>query len=156
MTDIQKTLELYKHKAETKAGSALARDPFRWILREGKPAFGPAVGIFEVLAERRHVRNPRMLAFASGLVRLFLPASDRGWNDYHMGRWQLTGDRKELVAIHQRCQQIYNKGARWSAVWQTAQWMTNSYREQDSSFDLAMEAIERECGCLKPRGEESL
>jgi hypothetical protein len=154
MTDMTKTLELYKYKPDMKTGSSLARATFRWIVRERKPSFGPAIAIFEVLAERRHVRNPKMLASASILVRLFLAKSDRGWNDYHMGRWQLTGDREELVEIHQRCQHIYDKGASWSAVWQSAQWMTNSYRKQDSSFDTGMEAVEQECGC--PREVKNL
>jgi len=153
MTDGEKTLELYKHKPDMKTGSSLARATLRWIVRERKPSFGPAVAIFEVLAERRHVRNAKMLAFAPVLARLFLATSDRGWNDYHMGRWQLTGDRKELVEIHQRCQHIQNKGVSSSAVWQTAQWMTNSYRKQDSSFDIVMCAVEWECGCLKALGK---
>src|SRR4029077_279833 len=97
---MEKTLELYKHKPDKKTGTSLARATLRWIVRERKPSFRPAIAIFEVLAERRHARNPKMLAFASVLVRLFLATSDRGWNDYHMGRWHLTGDRKELVEIY--------------------------------------------------------
>jgi hypothetical protein len=147
----QKSLELYKTNPSRQTGGPLVRATLRWELEGGKASFGPAVAIFEVLTEKRQVRNPRMLALLSWALRLVLPASQVGWNDYHMLRWQMTGDRTELVQIHQRCQHIYGKGETWSAVWQTAQWMTDSYRKQDSRFDVAMKAVERECGCL-PKG----
>lgn len=149
MTDIETCLELYKDTPTLETGSSLAGFTFRWFVREGRPLLGPAIAIFEVLAERRHVRNPWLLGLFSNVLRPFLPASHVGWNDYHMGRWQLTGDRNELVEIHRRCQHIYAMGRAWSAVWQSAQWMTDSYRRQNPSFDLAMKVVEQNCGCLK-------
>jgi hypothetical protein len=143
--------ELYKSNPSRQTAGLLVRATLRWVVDSGKASFGPAVAIFEVLIEKRQVRNSRILALLSWALRLVLPANEVGWNDYHMLRWQMTGDRTELVQIHQRCQHIYSKGERWSAVWQTAQWMTDSYRKQDSRFDVAMKAVERECGCF-PKG----
>jgi hypothetical protein len=145
---VEKAWGLYKRNPCLETGGAVARTTSRWVLHEGKPSFGPALATFDVLIERRHVHYPWLLGFPALALRLLLLKNYPGWNDYYMVRWQLTGDRAALEEIHRRCQHVYDK-AGWSAVWQTAQWMTSSYRKQDPQFDAAMQAVERECGCLR-------
>jgi hypothetical protein len=45
---------------------------------------------------------------------------------HHSGRLSQSSRFSLRDSIHQRCQHIHNESVSWSAVWQTAQWMTTS------------------------------
>lgn len=73
----------------------------------------------------------------------------RGWNDYFMALWFLTGADAYLEELHARATQPASepegKGVELSAVW-----MLNSVRTQYADFDAALSELETRSGRLVP------
>jgi hypothetical protein len=100
----------------------------------------PAMGMLEAVTPSGK-KIPLLIRVGFGLYKFLCCPPDRpGWNDYHMARWRLTGDRAELVEIHRR---VHDSNYR--EVQETAQWMVRAYRWQNADFHAAMQEVESNC-----------
>jgi hypothetical protein len=139
--------QLYRQRPSPENGVALAKAATVYLVQRSLSAQGPCLAIFEIIHDRKHdgTRPWQVWLCVKGL-RYFLKKDRVGWNDYHMIRWQLTQDQSQAEEIHRRANHVGGpSGSNWAMVRFTAQWMADSYRQQDEDFDAALKTAEDRC-----------